>query len=240
MDKSEFLDNRRFEGNAFGLLRLAERFLIENLPVAGRVLPGLFERVDDPLYPREALREALANAFCHRDYSMGGGSVGVAIFDDRLEITSSGTLHFGLTPEDLFRPHESLPWNPIIASVFYRRGIVESFGRGTLKMVELLEGAGLPKPDIESVAGAVTVRFVPSQYVPPQRVQHDLTVHQRKILEVLADGERLALRDIHAGIDPSLPLHRTRDDLASLKRWDLLSRRVMPRGSKWALKRRSV
>lgn len=70
--------------------------------------PGLFERVDDPLYPPTALREALANAVCHRDYSIGGGSVAVAIYDDRLEITSSGTLHFGLTADALFHPHESL------------------------------------------------------------------------------------------------------------------------------------
>ena len=98
-DKTEFLDNRQFNGNAFELLLRAERFLRENLPIAGRVQPGLFERVDDPLYPPVALREALANAFCHRDYSIGGGSVAVAIYDDRLEITSSGTLHFGMTPK---------------------------------------------------------------------------------------------------------------------------------------------
>jgi ATP-dependent DNA helicase RecG len=84
-DRTEFLDNRQLHGNAFDLLLRAERFLRENLPVAGRVTPGLFERVDDPLYPPAALREALANAFCHRDYAIGGGSVGVAIYDDRLE-----------------------------------------------------------------------------------------------------------------------------------------------------------
>ena len=89
-DRTEFLDNRQFHGNAFDLLRQAERFLLDNLPVAGRITPGLFERVDDPLYPPVALREALANAFCHRDYSIGGGSVAIAFYDDRLEITSSG------------------------------------------------------------------------------------------------------------------------------------------------------
>ena len=62
-----------------------------------------------------ATREALANALCHRDYSIGGGSVGIAVYDDRLEVTSSGSLHFGLTPEKLFAPHESRPWNPLIA-----------------------------------------------------------------------------------------------------------------------------
>ena len=58
-DKTEFLDNRQFHGNAFDLLLKAERFLRENLPVAGRIQPHLFERVDDPLYPPVALRAGL-------------------------------------------------------------------------------------------------------------------------------------------------------------------------------------
>ena len=98
-DRTEFLDNRQFHGNAFTLLKAAERFLRETLPIAGRIEADRFERVDEPLYPTVAIREALANALCHRDYSIGGGSVGVAVYDDRLEITSSGSLHFGLTPE---------------------------------------------------------------------------------------------------------------------------------------------
>ncbi len=151
-DKTEFLDNRQFAGHAFDLLTHASRFLRENLPVAGRVQPGLFERIDDPLYPPVALREALANAICHRDYSIGGGSIAVAVYDDRLEITSSGTLHFGLTAEALFEPHESLPWNPLIARVFYRRGIIESWGRGTLR--RLCDGALSPKPICAAAASS--------------------------------------------------------------------------------------
>jgi ATP-dependent DNA helicase RecG len=108
-DKREFLDNRQEVGNAFDLFIRAQRFLRDHLPVAGRILPNLFERVDDPLYSPEALREALANALCHRDYGVGGGSIGIAIYDDRLEITSIGPLPFGLTPEDLARPHPSRP-----------------------------------------------------------------------------------------------------------------------------------
>ena len=95
-DRTEFLDNRQFHGNAFSLLRAAERFLRDSLPIAGRIEEERFERIDEPLFPPLATREALANAFCHRDYSIGGGSIGVAIYDDRLEITSSGSLHFGL------------------------------------------------------------------------------------------------------------------------------------------------
>jgi len=158
-DKSEFLDNRQEQGNAFDLLQRAQRFFRDHLPVAGRVLPNVFERVDDPLYPPAALREALANALCHRDYSIPGGAVSIAIYDDRLEVASTGSLPFDLTPEDLLRPHTSRPWNPLIAQVFYRRGLIEAWGRGTLKMRDLTEAAGLPAPEFDCHSGEVLVRF---------------------------------------------------------------------------------
>ena len=87
----------------------AERFLRETLPIASRFESGRMERIDEPLYPPLAIREALANALCHRDYALGGSSIGLAVYDDRLEVTSTGSLHFGLTPGDLFAPHESRP-----------------------------------------------------------------------------------------------------------------------------------
>ena len=235
-DRTEFLDNRQFHGNAFSLLRRAERFLIENLPVAGRITPGLFERVDDPLYPPVALREALANAFCHRDYSIGGGSVAVAIYDDRLEITSSGTLHFGLTTEALFAQHESLPWNPRIARVFYLSGIIESWGRGITKMVELVTEAGLPVPEIEEAGGCVTVRFRPSRYVPPQRVGHNLSERQRDVLRLLDDAPfGLAFREIVAQIEGKPTTSQVRNDLRLLRSLELIISEGYGRGARWKL-----
>lgn len=173
-ERNAFLDNRQFHGNAFELMRRAERFLIDWLPVAGRVVPGQMQRVDTPSLPVEAVREALANAFVHRDYASGSGAVALALFDDRLEIISAGELHFGLTPEMLFQPHESRPWNPLIASVFYRRGHIESWGRGTLKIVRLMQEAGLERPSLKAQAGFVTVTFIlPANLAP--RVQNDVS-----------------------------------------------------------------
>lgn len=233
-DRTEFLDNRQFHGNAFELLLKAERFLRENLPIAGRVTPGLFERIDDPLYPPAALREALANAFCHRDYSIGGGSVAVGIYDDRLEVTSSGSLHFGLTAEKLFGPHESLPWNPLIARVFYKRGITELWGRGTIKMAELTVSAGLPRPEIEDGGGCVTVRFRPSRYVPPRRVGRDVSERQREILALL-DGKPsgLALREIHAQMAGKVTARQVREDLGTLRTLGLAHPEGHGRGARW-------
>jgi ATP-dependent DNA helicase RecG len=238
-DRTEFVDNRQFHGNVFTLLQRAERFLRDSLPVAGRVMPGLFERVDDPLYPLLALREALANAFCHRDYSIGGGSVGVAIYDDRLEVTSSGSLHFGLTPDALLEPHESLPWNPLVARVMYRRGLIEQWGRGTLKIVELMAQAGLPRPAIEDAGGCVTVRFAPARYVPPQRVAHDLTDRQRAVLALLdASREGLALREIRARMEGQATEWEVRGDLLLLRQLGLAESAGWGRGALWRLVRK--
>ena len=236
IDRTEFLDNRQFRGNAFTLLTQAERFITEHLPIAGRIAPDSFVRVDEPLYPRLALREALANAFCHRDYTSGGGSVGVGIYDDRLEITSTGTLHFGLTPERLFLSHESLPWNPLIANAFFRRGIIEQWGRGTNKMAELTDAAGLPRPEIEDNGHSVTVRFLPSSYVPPLRVGHNLTERQRTILALLDEsGAGLALREILPLLDLDIDRRQVQRDLATLRELNLVTSSGRGRALRWQL-----
>ena len=217
LDRTEFLDNRQFYGNAFTLLRSAERFLRDTLPIAGRIEPDRFERIDEPLYPPLAVRESLANALCHRDYA-GGGSVGVAVYDDRLEVTSPGSLHFGLTPEKLFAPHESRPWNPLVARTFYRRGMIEEWGRGTLKMAELTTAAGLPHPEIKEIGGGVMVCFRHGQYVPSQRSGSILIDRQEAILALLGRADDgLTLREIRARLGPEARERQVKWALAVLR-----------------------
>jgi ATP-dependent DNA helicase RecG len=235
-DKTEFLDNRQEVGHAFALLLHAQRFLRDHLPVAGRIIPNLFERIDDPLYPPAALREALANALCHRDYSIAGGSVNVAIYDDRLEITSTGMLPFGLTPADLLVPHTSRPWNPIIAHAFYRRGITEAWGRGTLKMAELTKQAGLALPEFESHAGEVIVRFRPIRYEAPLRIGHNLSELQRHLLEALSILQAASLADIIAHTQILAAERTIRENLAFLRQLGLIESVGHGRGARWIIR----
>ncbi len=237
VDKSEFLDQRQLEGHAFALLDEAMLFLRRHLPVAGRIVPGLFEREDEPLFPLEALREALVNAFCHRDYSIAGGAVSLAIYDDRLEIWSDGTLPFGLTPEDLKREHSSRPRNPLIAKVFYLRGVIERWGRGTQKIVEQCVKAGHPEPEFGEQAGSVWVRFLPSGYIAPHRVAHDLTDRQRELLHLLSQKPARPLREIRAAMDEPPSDRRLREELLHLKKLGLVSSSGHGRGASWALVR---
>ena len=218
LDRSEFLDNRQFIGNAFTLLASGERFLRDSVPIASRFESGRMARIDEPLYPPLATREALANAICHRDYALGGSSIGLAMYDDRLEVTSTGPLHFGLTPDDLFRPHASRPWNPLIARTFYRRGIIEEWGRGTLKMAELANSAGLASTEIEEHNDCVTVRFRRADYVPLHRGGNDVIERQNTILALLdrAD-EGLSVREIVASLGVGISRRQVQRSLAALR-----------------------
>jgi ATP-dependent DNA helicase RecG len=123
----------RYQRQLIEGLHATERW--ETLPASGCELACL-----DAQEVVVTLEEAI-----HRDYAQAAGSVGVALYDDRLEIISPGELHFGLTPEALFQPPDSRPWNPWIAKVFHRRGLIETWGRGTLKMAALMQAAGLQR-----------------------------------------------------------------------------------------------
>ena len=158
-DKTEFLDQRQIRGPAFKLLEEAQLFCQRHFPLPGKIVSGRMERVDTPLIPPDAMREILVNALIHRDYSIAGGAVSLAIFDNRVEIWSAGTYPAGITPEMLTRDHPSVQRNPIIADVFYRAGLIERWGRGTNRVIEMCRTANVRPPEFQEIGHAAVVTF---------------------------------------------------------------------------------
>ncbi|HET6387491.1 MAG TPA: ATP-binding protein [Armatimonadota bacterium] len=135
------------------------------------------------------------------------------------------------------RTHLSHPRNPTIARVLFRRGLIEQWGRGTQKIVELCRTAGQPEPEFEESAGAVTVRFLPSGYHPPLRVSHDLTERQRRILLVLSGGAEWTLAELSRAM-PNPPSERTmRRELQLLSGVGLVGSRGRGKYLRWWLNR---
>lgn len=105
---------------------------------------GLF-RIGLPRYAEAALRELLANAFVHRDYSTRG-AVQVQLEDDELRVVSPGSFPAGITPQNvLVAPPRAR--NPLLADVFKRAGLVERTGRGVNRVFASQLAAGHPPPD---------------------------------------------------------------------------------------------
>ena len=156
-DKSEFIDNQRIQGNIFVLLDAAMAFIFKHLSLSGTI-EGL-EREEQLAIPYKAIRECIINALCHRQYRSAGGSVGIAVYDDRVEIENSGSFPKDWDLEKMRSEHRSEPTNPIIASVLYKRKLLESWGRGIGLIIDECRKANIPEPKFETDNGFVIVTY---------------------------------------------------------------------------------
>ncbi len=132
-------------------------FFFKHLSLSGKI-EGLY-REEKLSIPYKALRECCINAFCHRAYHRPGGSVGIAIYDDRVEIESSGAFPPDMTLEKLLGGHSSEPPNLIIANVLYKSELLESWGRGISLMIDECRRAGIPDPEFHTDGSSVWVVF---------------------------------------------------------------------------------
>ncbi len=128
--KDEFIDNQRVTGNIYALLDAAMAFFFKHLSLSGKI-EGLY-REEELEIPYKALRKSVAQTRCATaSYHRPGSSVGIAIYDDRVEIKSSGTFPPDITMEKLLSGHNSEPQNLIIANVLYKSEVLESWGRAS-------------------------------------------------------------------------------------------------------------
>lgn len=142
--KNVFVDPKEIYGNFFDILDAGIDFCFKHLFLTGEIV-GL-NRVEKLEIPYEALREALINALCHRDYEKIYASASLAIYDDRVEIINPGRLPVELTPETIFLPHSSYPHNPLIAQVLYLTTFLDKWGSGVGRIMELCKEANAPEP----------------------------------------------------------------------------------------------
>jgi len=97
-------------------------------------------------YPLDALREALVNALCHRDYTLSSNKE-LRIYDHEMVISNPGGLPSGITLEDLHKPHVSVLRNRGTASILYDMGFIEQWGSRISRMIESCKTYGLPEPE---------------------------------------------------------------------------------------------
>ncbi|MCI8284117.1 MAG: winged helix-turn-helix transcriptional regulator [Firmicutes bacterium] len=144
-ERNVFLDKREFSGAIYEQIDEAVKFVLRNIRL-GATIEGLIRKESYEL-PVEAIREMIINAHCHRNLT-DDSCVQVAIYDDRLEVTSPGGLYNGLTYEDILNGHSRLR-NRTIANVFNQMGLIEAWGTGIKRIITLSEMYDLPAPEIQ-------------------------------------------------------------------------------------------
>ena len=156
-DKIEFIDNQRVEGNFFVLMDAGMAFFFKHLSLSGKIVG--FKREEHLEIPAEALREALINALCHRQYEKYNLTIGIAIYDDRVEIENPGMFPPQITLSKIKESHGSYPYNPLIAEVLFKTSYLENWGSGVHRIVEACRKQNVPDPVWSMSGGYVTVTF---------------------------------------------------------------------------------
>ena len=141
-DRAVFLDKREFTGPIYTQIKEAVDFVLRNIRL-GATIDGLVRKEKYEL-PPEAIREMIINAHCHRNL-LDESCIQVAVYDDRLEVTSPGGLYNGLTYEEVMNGHSKIR-NKGIANIFSQMGLVEAWGSGIKRILNAAEEYGLPKP----------------------------------------------------------------------------------------------
>jgi ATP-dependent DNA helicase RecG len=167
-DKTDdaYRDFKNFEGPLVSVLDEVFAYIRRNTPSLSVFKPGALARQDRGLYPDEALREGLVNAFAHRDYADFRGGIRVQVFPRRVEIWNSGSLPEGVTPDGLVKGQISILRNPDIAHVLYLQGFMEKLGRGGVLIDHACREQGLPAPEWRSDARGVTLIFRATEVTP--------------------------------------------------------------------------
>ncbi|ALS97100.1 helix-turn-helix domain-containing protein [Lacimicrobium alkaliphilum] len=155
-DMAVFLDKKEYTGNLFSQLAQTEAFIKNHLHLKAEIF-GL-QRTETYEIPITAIREALVNAFVHRDYSNTGRDIKVGIYDDMVNIVSPGGLPNGLTLDEALKGRSEIR-NKVIARVFKELGYIEQWGSGITRLRKLCQQAGNPEPTIKETGDFVDIEF---------------------------------------------------------------------------------
>ena len=206
-ERLTFNDIQRHHGPVLKLVDIAENYIKSN--IHWRVeFTGTLQRTEIPEIPVDAIREALLNSFCHKDYATGQSNE-VAIYKNRIEIYNPGSFPEGFEPQDFIdRPERPIRRNPKIARILYYSKDIESFGTGLKRIADACEKAGV-RYEFKKLKSGFVVCFYRSgksedestdkieKSTDKVRINTDkLNFSQRKVIEFILDNGKVTNKDV--------------------------------------------
>lgn len=187
LTNTDILSTDDVEGNLFEQVEKAIELLRVKYLISEIKFEGIY-RKEVLEYPEEALREAIINAIIHRNYV--GAHTQLKIYPDKLILWNEGILPKEIKIQDLKKNHPSRPRNELLADVFFKAGLIEAWGRGTIKIIDECKKTGLPEPEFREEFGGFSVYFYKDIYTEENLRKIGLNERQiRAVMYVKKKGE---------------------------------------------------
>jgi ATP-dependent DNA helicase RecG len=158
---TDIVSSDDIEGNLFEQVEKTIELLRTKYLISEIRFDGIY-RKEELEFPEEALREAIINALIHRDYI--GPHTQLKIYLDKITVWNVGTLPKEIKIDELKKSHSSYPRNELLADVFFKAGLIEAWGIGTIKITDECKKSGLPEPEFKEEFGGFAVYFYKDIY----------------------------------------------------------------------------
>ena len=188
---------REFAGPIYNQIEEAYQFVLKHINL-GATIDGIV-RKDKYELPPESIREAIINSVCHRCY-LEHSCVQIAIYDNRVEITSPGMLYGGLTVEQAIEGRSKIR-NVCIAELFSRMGIIEQWGTGLQRMIRGCREYGVREPEFADMGDAFRVNFYRSNIETGIENMERFTETGIEIANTSTEIETTNIESIETGIE---------------------------------------
>jgi len=221
-----------FNGPMVRVIERAWNVLWEEMRV-GAVVKDL-QREELTEYPLFAVREAIVNAVCHRDYRIKGRRIEVRMYSDRLEVISPGSLPGYITLDNIVEEHFSR--SPRLVSGLFQWGYIEELGLGIDRMIEDMVQAGHPPPDFKTTPHSFTVTLSNArERAAVPRWTRSMNERQTKAIAYVNEHGSISNRE-YRDICPSVSSETLRLDLLDLVERGLLLKIGSKKGTHYILK----
>ena len=189
--RSIFVDKKEFEGSIIMQLEKAYQYVLEKINLSSDIV-GIY-RVDKYEIPPKSIREVIANAVIHRSY-LEPNDIQVALYDNRLEITSPGMLLSGVNVKRMKEGYSKLR-NRAIASVFAYVNIIEKWGSGIPRIMDEIREYGLQEPEFIIFENDFRVNIYRKNYNTTQSTQGS-TQNRINTTQDISKKEKLDVKNL--------------------------------------------
>lgn len=231
-NRAIFVDRREFTGPIQNQIEEAYKYVLSKINL-GAEIEGLY-RQDMYELPIGSIREIIANAVTHRSY-LEPGNVQVALYDNRLEVTSPGMLLNGVTIEKIKEGYSKVR-NRAIANAFSYMRIIEEWGSGIPRMFDEFSKYGLAEPELVDMDGDFRVNFYRSSVTPrvTEKVTEKFTEREMSVIRLIKNNPRITTTAM------SMELGKSRKTISaiikSLKDRNVIEREGSDRNGIWIIK----
>lgn len=236
-DRAYFVDRREFEGSIQDQMEAAFQYVLEKIN-RGMRIQGMY-RQDRYELPVDSVREMIANSVAHRSY-LEPGNIQVALFDDRLEVTSPGMLLNGVSIKKMKEGY-SKPRNRAIASAFSYMKIIEKWGSGIPRILRECSEYGLPEPEFIDFDGDFRVNMY--RQLPEKDWSHTddtkndtndtISENDTKILNLIRENPSITQAELKEKLQVSIVTVKRL--MADLQKRGLIERQGSSRKGKWII-----